>query len=48
MGKENTIAHSKGPGKKQPPLRTVAHTGDYSEGKVILLGTAKKPESKMP
>ena len=45
MGKGKT--NSSRPERKQAPLRTVAHEGGHSKGKVILLGTAKKPESKM-
>lgn len=45
MGKEKTI--SSRPEKKGAPLRTAARDGRLSKGKVILLGSAKKPESKM-
>jgi putative toxin-antitoxin system antitoxin component (TIGR02293 family) len=47
MNKGNTTSRSNRAEKKQSPLRSVKQEGGYSGGRVILLGTAKKPESKM-
>src|SRR5688572_16145108 len=48
MSKAKTINQKTKPEKKLTPLRTIkAGEAAYVGGKVILLGTAKKPESKM-